>query len=608
MSGKRSLFVRIHARLHDDERGFSLLETVIAITVIFGSLITLAMSASTGFRYVGIGREQQAANQIANQLMEQARGLAFSKIQRGMQSSDLSDDPNLETGCAGDAAGTYRLYSCIPPGDLVVSTNLDCPTVSTDCASPLVPSNGTIGASEDYPVDYTWRTYVTNNCPAVTETCADIAPYKVTIIVSWAGAGTSPSGVQGVTIESLYHSPSGCVNPSTHPFAAPCQPFFYGQAIVPVGQIDVEGDVTLVDFEKGTVFTTGAESTLQNEQVSQVQGSWTQSGTALTTSSGTSFGGSTVSRTTAADSDPSGTTPTYSVSTAGAGTASNQFASGGGSWMQVQNAAGDTGQAISATAAGGANVCPPTPPAPPAETDLQPCGGAYVRQAAISRTVGHFHGFVEDIGEATLASIANPTNYSTSFVNRVLVSGQDGNVQDTAARAFGTINVGGLPDLVPAPAGWTGYFLTLSGYRDTVVATAGTSAAAPTATINAGTLSYWNGTGYTSVNLATTPGYSLSGLELNHTALVGVVPVPVTIRIASVDTIAMETQPAVTSTPSGAGSILRNEAQASIGSPVYGELDYEVWVAGIQVVDLVIDIALGTVTSKGVYGAAPTAG
>jgi type II secretory pathway pseudopilin PulG len=45
---KHSLFVRIHARLHDDERGFSLIETVIAITIIFGSLITLAMSASTG--------------------------------------------------------------------------------------------------------------------------------------------------------------------------------------------------------------------------------------------------------------------------------------------------------------------------------------------------------------------------------------------------------------------------------------------------------------------------------------------------------------------------------------------------------------------------------
>ncbi len=91
MNRKTGLFVRIHARLHDDERGFSLIETVIAVTVIFGSLITLAMSASTGFRYVGIGREQQAANQVANQLMEQARGLAFSKIQRGMQATGPVD-------------------------------------------------------------------------------------------------------------------------------------------------------------------------------------------------------------------------------------------------------------------------------------------------------------------------------------------------------------------------------------------------------------------------------------------------------------------------------------------------------------------------------------
>ena len=608
MSRKRGLFVRVHARLHDDERGFSLLETVIAITVIFGSLITLAMSATTGFRYVGIGREQQAANQVANQLMEQARGLAFSKIQRGMQASALSTDPNLVTGCAGDAAGTYRLRSC--SGDKIVSTSLNCPTVSTDCSVPIVPSNGTVGQAQDYPVDYTWHSYVTNNCPTVDAVCTAIEPYKVTIIVTWAGAGTSQTGVQGVTTQSIFYSPSGCLNSSTHPFAAPCQPFYYGQALAPAGQMKVAGSVALVDFTSGTVSTTGAESTMQIEQVGQVQGSWTQTQTSLITSGGTSNLPSTASfGATAADSDPSGTTPNYQISPTDPGDASNQFASGGGSFVQVENAAGDSGQAISTTSAGGANVCPPTPPAPPAETDLQACGGARVLQAGTARVVGHFNGFVADIGDATLVSAGVPTTTTTAFTNRMMVSGQDGNIQETTSRAFGTVSIGGLPDQVPSPVGWTGYFLQLTSYRDTVVSTTGTSAAAPTATINSGSLSYWNGTGYTSVNLTTTPGYALSGLELDHTTNVGIHIVGV--RIAA-DSLSMGSVPATSSSTTGCDLVTypscKTQAQASVGSPVSGTITYEVWVDLVKVVDLTIDVALGTAVSKSIYGPTPAAG
>jgi type II secretory pathway pseudopilin PulG len=607
MKRNTSLFVRIHARIHDDERGFSLIETVIAVTVIFGSLITLAMSASTGFRYVGIGREQQAANQVANQLMEQARGLAFSKIQRGMQSTGLSTDPNLVTGCAGDVTGTYRLRACT--GDKVVSTNLSCPTVTTDCSVPLVPSSGTVGETQDYPVDYTWHSYVTNNCPAVVTGCPSITPYKVTIFVTWTGAGTSATGVQGVTTQSLFHSPTGCINSSTHPFAAPCQPFFYGQALTPAGQLQVSGTVSGVDFVRGSALSTGVESTMQMEQVAQVQSSWTQTQTNLTTSAGTTILPSTASfGTTAADSDPSGTTPSYQVSAVDPGDASNQFASGGGSFVQVQNAAADAGQAISATAAGGSNTCPPTPPAPPAETDLQPCGGARVLQAGTSRVVGHFHGFATDIGDATIASIANPSVASTAFTNRMLVSGQDGNIQETATRTFGTVSIGGLPDLMAAPAGWTGYFLQLTGYRDTVQSTAGTSAAAAAATINAGSLAYWNGTGYTTVNLATTPGYTLSGLLLDHTALVGIHTVEVKITGPSVS---MGSVPATTFSTAGCAAAYptcKTDAQATIGSPISGTLTYQVWVDLIKVVDLTIDLSLGTVAAKSLYGPTPTAG
>ena len=600
---KPSLLVRIHARLHDDERGFSLIETVIAITIIFGSLVTLAMSASTGFRYVGIGREEQAANQIANQLMEQVRGLAFTKISQGLQTSGLSTDPYLVTSCAGDPTGTYRFESC--SGAKVISTNFNCPTRASDCSTPIVPNNGTIGASDEYPVDYQWRTYVTNNCATATGSCTTVDPYKVTVIVEWAGAGTAADGVQRVTTQSLFHSPSGCVSSQTHPFAAPCQPFFYGQAITPVGRITVSGTVSGVDFSSGVITTTGADSTLQIEQVSSGQGGWTQSGTELTTSAGTSLGGATTDRSTAADSDPSGTTPSYSATTAGAlGAGSNQFASGGGSFVQVQNAANDTGQAISAMSAGGANLCPPVPPLSALETDLLPCGGAYAKQAGTSRVVGHFHGFAADLGDATIVSVGAPASAMTTFANRTAVAGQNGNVQDTADRTLGTIRIGGLPDLMTSPKFYSGYLVQLSGYHDTVVSTAGTSAVAPSATISAGTLSYWNGTGYSTVALSTLPTYSLSNLLLDYTTSVGGHGVEV--KIAT-DSVSMEQVPTTTTIPTGSGSITRTETQATVGSPMIGSFTYQIWVDGSQVVNLTVDVALGTLTSKSIYQPAPSA-
>jgi hypothetical protein len=184
------------------------------------------------------------------------------------------------------------------------------------------------------------------------------------------------------------------------------------------------------------------------------------------------------------------------------------------------------------------------------------------------------------------------------------VSGQIGNLQDTVSRYIGTVRVGGLPANVPIPTNWAGYFLQLSSYHDTMVSTAGTSATAPTATVDAGTLSYWNGTGYTSVNLATTPAYSLSGLVLDHTATVGVDVVRV--RIGSSGSIAMQSIPTATSTPSGGGSIVRNIAEATVGSPVFGTFDYEIWVDGVQVVDLTINVSLGTARAKSIYQPAPS--
>src|SRR5215210_1465767 len=103
---------RMRALDHEGERGFTLIESVIAITIIFGSLTALAFTATNGFRYVAFARERQAANGIANQVMEEIRGLTYSKIQQGLSSTVKGTDPNLVTACPADDAGVYRFLTC----------------------------------------------------------------------------------------------------------------------------------------------------------------------------------------------------------------------------------------------------------------------------------------------------------------------------------------------------------------------------------------------------------------------------------------------------------------------------------------------------------------
>ena len=55
---------RLRAAL-DGERGFTILETVIAMTVVFASLTALAYTATVGFRYVAIGRDRIQATGAA---------------------------------------------------------------------------------------------------------------------------------------------------------------------------------------------------------------------------------------------------------------------------------------------------------------------------------------------------------------------------------------------------------------------------------------------------------------------------------------------------------------------------------------------------------------
>ena len=74
---------------------------------------------------------------------------------------------------------------------------------------------------------------------------------------------------------------------------------------------------------------------------------------------------------------------------------------------------------------------------------------------------------------------------NTSFVNRQADPLKDGSVAVSATRNIGTVRIGAFPAAVGAPAGWTGYLFSMTGYRDSATSQAGstttaTSAAGPT--------------------------------------------------------------------------------------------------------------------------------
>jgi type II secretory pathway pseudopilin PulG len=628
MTWMRGLLEKVRARLHA-EHGFSLLETVIAITVIFASLLALSYTATVGFGYESLARQRQSATALANGTMEQARGLAYAKIQTGMRTGDLAGDPNVVTGCAGDPAGTYRFLSCSPgtvpgSGEKIVHS----PTATN--AAPLVPHATT---DTQNGITFTIRTYVTNDCTTVDGTvCTALDPYRVTVIVTWTGGRSYPTKL--VRLQSLFYSPTGCRSMETHPFAAPCQPFFFGTASIPRGEIHIEGTVSNTSFKSGDLFTPALDSQVQHEQMTRAQAGYTPTGVQIVDGAGTRTAGGTTQVTAAADTDPG--SPDPSPPPPYTGPPSFTLSTGGDDSVALTSSPGDTAHAAATTRAGVANVCPPAPDTN--ESDGRPCAGARLQQGGdllATLTLG------DGVGTATLARVAAASEPSKTFVDRVLynesstmlpsiagcapVSGADGCLEQSAVRRFGTINLGGLPSSVAGPASWSGpdawngYLVSIVGYADQVAApvgrqvlgssATGSAVPAPSASVTAGTVYYWNPATGSYAWLAATDGSLVDALQastVTATATVNGKTVTVTISVKK-GSVAEATAPPPPTTVGGKGGLSRTDSSAQATPPKL-TLVYEVKVNGSLRANLTIAVNLKTMEARGVYAPAPLSG
>jgi hypothetical protein len=574
--------VRVCRRAHSDERGVTLLETIIAVTVVFGSLLMLAYTATIGFTYTGLARDRQSATGVANQIMEQVRGLATDRFVKGLSSSDLAGDPNIVL-CGGD----YHFKTC--SGPRIVHT----PGLTTSV--PLVPHRGTV--SEGFPTAFDWAVYVTNNDPAT-------EPYLVTVIVSWTG-GTS-AGAHYVQSQSVVFDPKGCLDKTVHPFPGPCQPIFITDATRDSGRITISGTVSgLGTFNSAALVLAGARSEIKSEQVSVVQGTASQPGAELVLSSGTQTVGLSGANT-SADGDPTTASDTYSSSTLSPATGASRTVtstSPAGTSLTMSNGAG--GDVVSTVSATSANALTAPCPLSTSENDRHPCGAASVQQASTLSATMVLDGLAVQLNNVTLARVLPESAQSTTRTDFQEQAAADGLERPTVSRRMGTVNLLNLPTpKMTPPVGFT-YLVLLTNYSDTATAEVGTNTSAPSASINAGgLLSYW-----VTANCNTGVGAYVT---------VPVLSTPMTYqphfcktqRFASKDvTVTMDgtiTTGGVSTRQTVSGST-RTSAEAIVKSPLKASLTYTIDIQGTgTVVSLTLDVDLGQIVATGTYTAAPT--
>lgn len=605
----------------DGERGFTIIETMVAVTIMFGMLVSLAYLVTTSLGHQRIAKIRQTGTGLANQIMEQARGLPYSSITNGMLSTDLSGDSNIITTCSGGS----KLYACTASSGSIPGTAE--PIVSSaglTTAVPLVPHTSSTSPNTNVAIDgitYQWKTYVTR--AATTP-----APYRVTVEVSWTATGGLAAFVR---VQSFFYSPTGCRSTTTHPFAAPCQAFFYGQATVPQTTVTVtptSGSDGLNDteFEQGVISLPGVSASMQQEQLVQSLAEFRQPTVGLTTDGATTTSGGSAGSA-SADSDPSSTSSGYSRQRCGTEvtcttvTASSPSTSASDR-LDVSLTASTSAESSAVTTASAGSPCPPSIVYATTQTDTIGCAGAgYMPGSSVTSTVT-LGSTTPSLGTFTLMDAAPPSSAALAplraFADRVTnpqTNGctpgvnTDGCLALSASRTLGTIKFGGVPSAIAPGGAWDGALVKLVGYTDSATAAVGTGAGGPSVTgPSAGTLQYWNGAGYTSIALSSLYQASTTTAATTVTGTISAKTVSVAMSIdrdssannsttsASIDTTSPTPTGKLTSGAHSTGPVIVLRYQVSIQG------------YGLPVIDLTMTINVGTLDLDASFVPTPSTG
>lgn len=327
-------YLRLSARLRTEERGFTLIETVVSIGVIFVALTSLAYTATIGFAHLAIARERQSGNQIANLVLEQVRGLTYGQVKEGLSDSDLAGDANI-VSCP-DGAYYYKTCPAANP-----SSEKLVHTAGLSNRAPLVPHVTAYGPPS-YVNTYTAKVYVTQALNVPTS-----GAYRVTVEVSWTNTEASGTTAK-ISSQTLVYSPDGTTDTNVNPVPGVSAPFFYGTSSLSRGSGVVTpnagvsggtGVAGLSTWDSLTEDLYSLDANIQQQTLTKVDGQATVSG-ARKVVSGVETIASGTSGISNADDDPNTASGTYSTPGALTQAGTTMALTGGGNSLQVQTSYG----------------------------------------------------------------------------------------------------------------------------------------------------------------------------------------------------------------------------------------------------------------------------
>jgi prepilin-type N-terminal cleavage/methylation domain-containing protein len=172
------------------DAGFTLIEVIVAMLIVGGTLVGLLALQTRSALTSQTSRQRQQAAALANQVVEQARGLDVTRMRKGLNSA------NVTATSAGDknlnAAGQLQ-YGLPAPEALVSSSDA---TAVTPLQPYVQPAAGTTLDGRVYDV----RAYVTRPASGFGSD-----GYWLTVVVRWNDRGreTTP-----LLLRSFFYSPS----------------------------------------------------------------------------------------------------------------------------------------------------------------------------------------------------------------------------------------------------------------------------------------------------------------------------------------------------------------------------------------------------------------